>query len=69
MPTTTLFPWRAILRATVETCASDVWRANLSDMSFEEFRDSLQQDDPPGVLSPALAGLWWDGKGDWTKAT
>jgi len=43
-------------------------RANLSAMTFEDFRDSLEQDDPPGVLSLALVGLWWDGKGDWTKA-
>ena len=23
---------------------------------------------PPAGLSPALAGLWWDAKGDWTRA-
>jgi hypothetical protein len=37
-------------------------------MTFEEFRDSLQQDDPPGDLSLGLTGLWWDAKGDWIKA-
>jgi hypothetical protein len=37
-------------------------------MTSEEFRDSLRQNDPPGGLSLGLAGLWWDGKGDWTKA-
>jgi hypothetical protein len=37
-------------------------------MTFEEFRDSLQQDDPPKGLSLSLTALWWDGKGDWTKA-
>jgi hypothetical protein len=37
-------------------------------MTLEEFRDSLRHDDPPGDLSHALTALWWDGKGDWTKA-
>ncbi len=37
-------------------------------MTFEEFRDSLHQDDPPGDLSLGLTGLWWDAKGDWSKA-
>jgi len=23
---------------------------------------------PPNQLSSALAGLWWDAKGDWTRA-
>ncbi len=37
-------------------------------MNLQEFRDSLSLDFPPTDLSPALAGLWWDAKGDWTKA-
>jgi hypothetical protein len=37
-------------------------------MNMQNFRDSLLRDEPPGELSPALAGLWWDAKGDWTKA-
>ena len=37
-------------------------------MNFQEFRESLSEDAPPNGLSPALAGLWWDAKGDWTKA-
>ena len=37
-------------------------------MNFQEFRASLSQDSPPANLSPALAGLWWDGKGSWEKA-
>ena len=37
-------------------------------MTFEEFRDSLQQDEPSGGLSLALTGLWWEAKGDWSKA-
>lgn len=36
-------------------------------MTFEEFLDSMGQDDPPAGLSPALTALWWDGKGDWMK--
>jgi len=37
-------------------------------MTFEEFRDSLRHDGPPKGLSLGLTALWWDGKGDWTKA-
>lgn len=37
-------------------------------MTLQEFRDSLTQKEPPRSLSAALAGLWWDAKGDWTRA-
>jgi hypothetical protein len=37
-------------------------------MTVEQFRESLGRDDPPTRLDFALAGLWWDAKGDWTKA-
>jgi transposase len=37
-------------------------------MTVEQFRESLCRDDPPAGLDFALAGLWWDAKGDWTKA-
>ena|SRR5258708_4861882 len=37
-------------------------------MTLPEFRDSTLQDDPPRKLSLALVGLWWDAKGNWTKA-
>src|SRR5207248_6950137 len=37
-------------------------------MTLEEFRNSLSQDQPPRELSLALAGLWWDAKGNWTQA-
>lgn len=37
-------------------------------MTLEEFRNTLAGDLPPENLSLALAGLWWDAKGDWTKA-
>jgi hypothetical protein len=37
-------------------------------MTVGTFRESLSNDAPPSNLSPALTGLWWDAKGNWTKA-
>jgi len=37
-------------------------------MNFQEFCESVSASVPPEGLSPALGGLWWDAKGDWTKA-
>jgi hypothetical protein len=37
-------------------------------MNMKDFRESLSQPNPPADLSVALAGLWWDAKGDWAKA-
>lgn len=37
-------------------------------MNLEEFRTSLACEGPPRALGVALAGLWWDAKGDWTRA-
>lgn len=37
-------------------------------MNLEDFRASLSQAAPPAELAPALAGLWWDARGDWTQA-
>ena len=37
-------------------------------MNLDEFRESLGHDDPPAGIGFALTGLWWDAKGDWTKA-
>jgi hypothetical protein len=37
-------------------------------MTLDEFRRSLTGDAPPSDFSLALAGLWWDAKGDWTRA-
>jgi hypothetical protein len=37
-------------------------------MTLDEFRNSLSHNQPPAGLTPALAGLWWDAKGDWTRA-
>ena len=37
-------------------------------MTLQEFRDSLLNDRPPRQAGLALAGLWWDAKGDWRRA-
>ena len=37
-------------------------------MTLEDFRQSLAENEPPPGLTHALAGLWWDAKGDWTQA-
>jgi hypothetical protein len=37
-------------------------------MTLEEFRNSVMHEAPPNGLSLALAGLWWDAKGDWKRA-
>jgi hypothetical protein len=37
-------------------------------MTLKEFRDSLSAAKPPDGIGLALAGLWWDAKGDWTMA-
>jgi hypothetical protein len=37
-------------------------------MTLQEFRDSLSNSTPPPSLTLALAGLWWDAKGNWTLA-
>ncbi len=37
-------------------------------MTLDEFRESLTATEPPARLTHALAGLWWDGKGDWKRA-
>jgi hypothetical protein len=37
-------------------------------VTLQEFRNSLCNSEPPAGLSVALAGLWWDAKGDWTRA-
>lgn len=37
-------------------------------VTLDDFRQSLTADNSPAQLSPALAGLWWDGKGDWKRA-
>jgi hypothetical protein len=37
-------------------------------MDLAAFRQSLTDAAPPPGVSPAVQGLWWDGKGDWHTA-
>jgi hypothetical protein len=37
-------------------------------MQLEEFRASLSHEEPPDGLPVTLTALWWDAKGDWTRA-
>ena len=37
-------------------------------MTFEGFKKTLSAANPPDGLTQALKGLWWDAKGDWTRA-
>ena len=37
-------------------------------MTLDDFRQSLTATEPPTGLSHPLAGLWWDARGDWTRA-
>jgi hypothetical protein len=37
-------------------------------VTIEQFRESLRGERPPVGLDLALAGLWWDAKGEWAKA-
>jgi len=37
-------------------------------MTFDDFRLSLIATKPPAGLTHALAGLWWDPKGDRVRA-
>jgi hypothetical protein len=37
-------------------------------MDMQEFHHSLANGQPPKNLNFALTGLWWDAKGDWTRA-
>lgn len=39
-----------------------------TDAVVAEFEASLGGDAPPVRITPPLAALWWDAKGDWEKA-
>jgi len=43
-------------------------RFEVTSMTLDDFRQSLTAAEPPPGLTLALAGLWWDGNGDWTRA-
>ena len=37
-------------------------------MTPQEFQTSIAEDSPPPNLTTPLVALWWDAKGDWTRA-
>lgn len=37
-------------------------------LTFDEFKDSLNNNNPPAGLAPHVEALWHDAKGDWEKA-
>jgi hypothetical protein len=37
-------------------------------MTIDQFSDSLTADAPPAGLDEPLEALWWDARGDWTRA-
>lgn len=37
-------------------------------MDLARFKKSLTSSAPPGGLAAPLEALWWEAKGDWTKA-
>jgi hypothetical protein len=37
-------------------------------MTPKEFRNTLTGAAPPSGLTPQLEALWWDAKGDWSRA-
>lgn len=37
-------------------------------VTFETFKESLKEGNPPADLSSLLKAMWYDGKGDWHTA-
>ncbi len=37
-------------------------------MNYQEFVDSLEHGECPGLLDPCLQALWYDARGDWNTA-
>ncbi len=37
-------------------------------MTLEEFKSSLNQENPPDTISNELKALWYEANGDWDKA-
>src|SRR5262249_23222911 len=56
---------RRVIMVFSRSCALHSANLNLFRMTLQEFRDSVAREEPPRQLSLALAGLWWDAKGDW----
>jgi len=40
----------------------------VSNMTLDDFHQSLTATKPPAEFTLALAGLWWEAKGDWARA-
>src|ERR1039458_7262086 len=43
-------------------------RHGVTNMTVDDFRQSLTAAKPPAELTLSLAGLWWDAKGNWARA-
>jgi len=37
-------------------------------MTFQDFKNTLNQSSPPSEISPLLKALWFDARGEWDKA-
>jgi hypothetical protein len=37
-------------------------------MTYDDYLNSIEDDQPPTRLSETLVSLWWDKKGDWDTA-
>lgn len=37
-------------------------------MDIKSFKNSITNNHPPKTISKLMQGLWYDGKGDWSKA-
>lgn len=37
-------------------------------MTADQFKASIEDDEPPPGLSASLMALWWDAKGNWDRA-
>jgi hypothetical protein len=44
------------------------WNETVAAITFEVFKDSIAQPDPPAGLAPLLEALWHDGRGNWKRA-
>ncbi len=53
---------------TTELIEAETRASSDTQMTLDEFRQSLTANEPPTGLTLALTGLWWDAKGDWTRA-
>ena len=45
-----------------------VFRGSERQMTLDDFHKSITASEPPRGLTHALVGLWWDAKGDWSRA-